>query len=182
VKISIPESSVQSKVLEPSDALHLRAAEGWLELGDDSEAQAELKQISLAARFHPLVLLARWEIFARKQHWEFAHTVAQGLVRLVPDEPKGWINRSAALHAMKRTPEAWQSLLPAAEKFPQNPLIAYNLARYACQLGRFQEANRWLQRAVQMRGGKRLKWIALKDPDLEPLWGGLGSSKPHKSE
>lgn len=131
---------------------------------------AEINHISLQARFHPRVLLARWEIAARQQQWEMAYAIAQGLVVLAPAEPAGWINRSIALHAMKRTPEAWYNLLSAAEKFPQNLVVAYNLACYACQLGKFQEAQTWLRKAEDMDKENKVKWMALKDPDLHGLW------------
>jgi len=165
-------------MLEPPDTHYLRAAEGWLLLGCVTEAQEELQHISLQGRFHPRVLLARWEVSARKQHWELAYVLAQGLVVLAPQEPAGWINRSIALHAMKRTPEAWYNLLPAAEKFPQNVVVAYNLACYASQLGKFSEANQWLQKASEMDKENKVKWMAIKDPDLAPLWQYLGSASP----
>ena len=90
----------KARPIGPPDIHFLRAAEGWLELGDHLEANEELKKISLQCRFHPQVLLVRWEIYAREGHWEFAHTIAHGLVALAPDEPVGWINRSFALHQM----------------------------------------------------------------------------------
>ncbi len=157
-------------MLEPPDTHYLRAAEGWLGLGLVPEAQAELNHLSLQARFHPRVILARWEISARQRQWELAYALAQGLVVLTPDEPAGWINRAIALHAMKRTPEAWYALLPAAEKFPKNTIVIYNLACYASQLGKFQEANQWLRKAEETDHENRVKWMALKDPDLQPLW------------
>jgi tetratricopeptide (TPR) repeat protein len=166
----------EKKVLEPPDTHYLRAAEGWLMLGCVTEAQTELQNISLQARFHPRVLMARYEICARKAHWELAYALAQGLVVLSPQEPAGWINRSIALHALKRTPEAWYTLLPAAEKFPKNVVIAYNLACYGSQMGRFSEANQWLKKATEMDKDNKVKWMAVKDPDLMPLWEYLGKS------
>jgi predicted Zn-dependent protease len=158
------------KQLEPPDCHHLKAAQGWLDLGNPTEANEELKQISLVWRFHPEVLLARWEIYARGEHWEFAYTVAHGMVALMPNDPAGWIKRAVALHHMKRTPEAWQTLLPAAQKFPRNFTVAYDLARYASQLGKFSEAFRWLQHAKQLSEPHKFKEMTRKDPDLEPLW------------
>ena len=157
------------KSIEPPDIHHLKAAEGWLELGNHLEAYEELKKVDVQQRFHPLVLLVRWEIYARGKHWEFAHTIAQGLVALVPDEPRAWINRSFALHQMKRTREAWYDLLPAAEKFPEHPAVAYDLACYACQLGRFDEARKWLDKAIKLGDANKVKVMAMEDPDLQPL-------------
>jgi predicted Zn-dependent protease len=170
VKKSIEETAANRPALEPPDSHHLSAAEGWLLLGNHREANDELKRITLQARFHPDVLLVRWEIYARDQHWEFAHTIAHGMVALTPDEPVGWINRSFALHQMKRTQEAWRSLLPAARKFPNNPTVAYNLACYACQLGLLEESSKWLQKAIATGDAEKIKTLARQDPDLEPLW------------
>jgi len=146
------------------------AARGWLELGNVREAREELKLISLPTRFHPSVLLVRWEIYARDGYWEFAHTIAHGLVAMAPEESKGWINRSIALHALKRTPEAWCSLLTASQKFPKNPVIAYNLACYASQLGHLEDANQWLLKAFKLEPASQLKAASLKDSDIKPLW------------
>ena len=156
--------------LQPPDTHHLSAAEGWLGLGSVVDAHDELKQISLEARFHPNVLRVRWEVYARGGHWEFAHTIAQGLIAFLPDDAAGYINRSMALHQLKRTPEAWHNLLPAALKFPDNSTIALHLARYACQLGHLDEAKAWIKKAVTLDDAGELMSRALKEPDLAPLW------------
>jgi hypothetical protein len=75
-----------------------------------------------------------------------------------------------ALHELKRTPEAWNALLPAALKFPGNSTIAFHLARYACQLGRLDEAKTWIKKAATLDEAGELMSAALKDPDLTPLW------------
>jgi predicted Zn-dependent protease len=160
----------KTRPIGPPDIHFLRAAEGWLDLGDHLEANEELKRISLQCRFHPQVLLVRWEIYARENHWEFAHTIAHGLVALAPDEPVGWVNRSFALHQMKRTVEAWHSLLPAAKKFQRNPTIAYNLACYACQLGSLEESRKWLTKAIEWGDAAKIRLLAQQDPDLRPLF------------
>jgi len=101
---------------------------------------------------------------------EYAYTIAHGMVALVPNEATGWIKRSVALHKLRRTPEAWQSLLPAATKFPENVTILFDLARYACQLGKYSDAFRWLERAKKIADPHSVKQMAKKDPELEPLW------------
>lgn len=156
--------------LQPPDTHYLNAAEGWLGLGAVSEAHEEMKRISLEGRFHPDVLRVRWEVYARGGHWEFAHTIAQGLVAFQPGDPGGFIKRSVALHELKRTPEAWTQLLPAALKFSDNSTIALHLARYACQLGRLEEAKSWLKKAVSLEDAGDVMSRALKEPDLAPLW------------
>ena len=66
--------------------------------------------------------------------------------------------------------EAWHSLLPAAQKFAKNPTIAYNLACYACQLGRLGEARHWFQRAVELGDAQKVRSLGQQDPDLKPLY------------
>jgi len=88
------------KQLEPPDCHHLRAAQGWLDLGDPKEANEELKQISLVWRFHREVLLAGWEIYPRGEHWEFAYPVALAMVAMIPNDPAWLINRYVAFHHM----------------------------------------------------------------------------------
>jgi hypothetical protein len=68
---------------------------------------------------------------------------------------------------------AWDALLPASEQFPKEPIIPYNLACYACQRQRLAEARTWLERAMRVGGREAITLLALKDPDLEPLWGEL---------
>ena len=73
---------------------------------------------------------------------------------------------------MKRTAEAEALLLPALEHFPTESTIPYNLACYACVLGRVEEARRLLERAIEVSGdgGDKVKLAALDDPDLQRLW------------
>jgi hypothetical protein len=44
--------------------------------------------------------------------------IAAAVVKLAPEKSNGWIHRSFALHELKRTDEAFDNLLPAAEQFP----------------------------------------------------------------
>ena len=59
--------------------------------------------------------------------------------------------------------------------------IALHLARYACQLGRLEEAKAWIKKAVSLEDAGDLMSRALKDPDLAPLWPYYGKlSTAHK--
>jgi len=66
--------------------------------------------------------------------------------------------------------KAWAALKPAAEKFPKESLIPFNLSCYACQMQQLDEARVWLKRALEVGGKERIKQQALLDPDLKPLW------------
>ena len=54
---------------------------------------------------------------------------------------------------------------------PKVAIIPYNLACYAAQLGRLDEAMDWLRRAVTAGGdSKGIKGMAMRDDDLKALW------------
>lgn len=155
--------------LGPPDCHHLAAAQGWLELGDERSAEAELAGISVGGQMHPDTLAMRWELLARRRDWKSAHAVAQTALDLAPERPGPWIQRSYALHELKLTQEAYESLCPAVEVFPDETTIAYNLACYCCQLERRDEALSWYERALSTGDAPRIKQMALRDPDLAPL-------------
>jgi len=155
--------------LEHPDGFRLSAAQGWIELGNCQEAIAELDSISPAAQEHPEVIQVRWHIADEEERWDDALVRAEALTRLAPDSPSGCIHRSYCLHELKRTQEAWDQLLPFAEKFPEEWLICYNLACYACQLARLDEAKKWFERAREIGDPREIESLAAEDPDLKPL-------------
>lgn len=147
------------------------AAVGWLELGNRREAAAELRQIRPEFARHPDVLEVWYAIQAEEKDWPAALVTAQSLVECEPDRASGWLHQA---YALRRVPKgglqsAWEALLPAYHKFPDEPTIPYNLACYACQLGQLDEAWRWIERAAVAGGKKRIKQMAMADADLEPL-------------
>jgi len=158
------------KNLPWQDLHHLQAAEGWLGLGSWREANAELEEITPELRFHPSVLRVRWAVYDAGRQWEQAMEVATALVALTPQDPAVWLLRSFALHQMKRTREARDSLAAVVSRFPDYSLMSYNLACYEAVLGNFRRACGWLQRAFGLPAGAQLRAEALEDHDLEPLW------------
>ncbi len=83
---------VTIKPLEPPDSIHLRAAEGWLELGDQIEANEELEKITPQLRVHPDVLELRWQIYAKEKKWEACVDIARAVTKLAPERPGGWVH------------------------------------------------------------------------------------------
>ena len=160
------------KRLAPPDSHYLSAAIGWLGLGLGEDAKGELKLISRANRQHPDVLEVRWAIYAGEGQWGAALVAARKLLSHASDRANGWLHHA---YALRRAPsggleKAWEALKPAAEKFPTEPIIAYNLSCYACQMHQLDEASRWLKRALKIGSKETIKRMALADPDLEPLW------------
>lgn len=152
-----------------ADGMHLRSAEGWIDLGLPEEARAEIEQLPRELREQPVTLMVRWRLHAAAKEWSAAAQVGEMLVERDAANSFGWIHRSFALHEQKKSEEAWDKLLPALEKFPEEELIAYNLACYACQLGRMEEAQTLLRTACKRGKSAEIKARALDDPDLVPL-------------
>jgi len=162
------------KELSAPDLHHLRAAEGWLELGNQIEAFDELERISPQLRVHPDVLELRWQIYAKEKKWEACVDIARAIAKLAPSRPNGWIHLAFSLHELKRTKEAKEVLLPVVDKFPEEPTMRYNLACYECQLGNLEGAKLFLEKAFESGDARQIKLMALHDPDLEPLWKKIG--------
>ncbi len=158
--------------LEPPDTHYFSAAIGWLGLGNVAEAKAELAQLSQAAQKHPEVLEVRWGICAEEKDWQNAVEVARALVEVAPDHSVGWVNRAYALRRVQDggLQAAWDALLPAADRFPRQAIIPFNLACYACQMQQLETARIWLGRAAEISGKDRIRKMAMLEPDLEPLW------------
>lgn len=155
--------------LEPPDSHLVSAASGWIDLGLPEEAERELAQLSPEANLHPQTLAVQWDLFAHLARWEAALAVASRLLEADRNRPTGWINRSYALHGLRRTAEAREALLPAVPLFPSVGVIPYNLACYACQLGKLDEARRWLKQAMIVDGREIVLDRARTDDDLLPL-------------
>ena len=76
--------------LQFPDRHHVQAAEGWLGLGDDREAERELARLGRAASAHPSVMDIRWRIHSARSAWSEALEVARMHVDAAPDNPAGW--------------------------------------------------------------------------------------------
>jgi predicted Zn-dependent protease len=158
--------------LGPPDSHHLDAAIGWLGLGNVNEARAELDLISTAHKNHPAVLEVRWTFCAHEKQWTAALDIALTELVVAPNDASGWLHRAYALRRVPDggLPKAWDALLPAAEKFPKEPVIAYNLSCYACQMQQLDIARHWLKQAMKIGGKDAIRKMALADDDLKPLW------------
>lgn len=150
----------------------MNAALGWLGLNSPADARAELDGIAPAKQSHPAVLETRWLICVHEKNWREALAVAARELQVAPAGSSGWLHRAYALRRVAGggLTQAWDALLPAAEKFSTEPVIAFNLACYACQLNQLDDARAWLQRAIKAGGKDAIEKMALADEDLKPLW------------
>ena len=164
------------KPLLTPDAHHFNAAVGWFELGNRKEARVELEYVSQENQLHPLVLELRWSLDAEDKKWDAALKTAQNIIATLPNDAAGWLHCAYALRRAKSggLEKALAFLEPAAQQFPNEPVIAFNLACYACQLNQLDDARRWLKRASEIGGEKEMRAMALVDDDLKPLWEELG--------
>ena len=111
---------------------------------------------------------------ATEKKWWAAIDIAARQIESDPEDPQGWVNLSYALHRLKRTTEARDSLLRVVDAFAFNANMRYDLARYECQLGRLEQAKAWLEEAFALGDARDMKRVALDDPDLRPLWKNIG--------
>jgi predicted Zn-dependent protease len=159
--------------LTESDKFHIRAAQGWLGLGSHIEADAELDNVTPQLRALPVVLELRFQIYAKATKWDAARDIADAITKQLPDYAGGWLHLAYATRRMTggSVEAAFGVLRPAADRFPQEPTIPYNLACYSCKMGKKKEAWNWLEKAFDIAPNPaELKSMALDDPDLEPLW------------
>ncbi|MEY2409223.1 MAG: hypothetical protein QOF48_1893 [Verrucomicrobiota bacterium] len=157
---------------------------GWLELGNHVEAGEELSRVTPVNLVHPDVLELRWAVCAEGQSWNAAAEVAESLVGVAPERASGWVQHAYSVRRMRGggLEQAEKLLLSAFNKFPKDSVIPYNLACYAAQQGRLDEARDWFWKAVDRDGGlPEMRERALADKDLEPLWTWIGGLKERGS-
>ena len=151
----------------------LNAVAGWLELGNSQEARSELENLPEEARGRAEVLEMRWMVDVAEQDWEKALATAQQFTELFPDNAGGWLHQAYAMRRAKGggLDAAWNFLRPALHRFSDEPVIAYNLACYACQMEQMTQARELLREALRRDPTRnQVKRMALADADLEPLW------------
>jgi tetratricopeptide (TPR) repeat protein len=167
------EAPEVKKRLKAKEQRHLTAALGYCDLEMYQEANDALDEMHPFARLIPEVLVVRTEIYSKLEAWELMRTTALRLTRQLPDEPI-WVHRLA--HATRRAVSVEAAslfLLDAAERFPSDGLIRYNLACYESVLNNFPQAQSWLEEAFTLDNELRL--TALDDEDLQPYWKWMGT-------
>lgn len=151
------------------DAQHLRAAEGWLELGNPGEANQELDHIAVEWRAHPDVLTLRWQIQMRGKKWDACWVIARALTEDSPRDPRGWIALAQTLYYQKRYTEAYDLAISKITSFPEHWPLYYDAACYACLTGRLAQAKQFLQLAMTFGDAADVQRRAAQDPDFAAL-------------
>jgi tetratricopeptide (TPR) repeat protein len=158
--------------LSPSDQIHLEAARGWLGLSDWREANDELDRITPTMRAHPSVLRTRILVCIAAEKWDLMHEIAKTLLLKLPYDGLVCIYAGMALDRLNRTEEAYDLLASGVKRFPNQAQVHYDLACYACKIGRLNEAMSSLERAIDV-SEKDIRQQALDDPALGPIWANI---------
>ena len=157
--------------LSECDSQYVRAAEGWLELGNHSEANEELEKVSASNRAQPEVLMLRWEIYAKAAQWKACEDIARALTVLRPDLSKWWNQLAHSLYKQHRIEDAYKTLGAVSDRFLSSTALSYNMAVYCCSLGKLEEARVWLKKGFEhSTDPDRMKLAALEDPALNGIW------------
>ena len=150
----------------------VRAAEGWLMLGDPGEALAELDRLPDGFRQRLEVLSLHWAACTALKRWDEAWSVANAQWTLHPEVVESWVHRSYAArrHSGGSVAKAFGLLEPALERFPGEPILHYNLACYLAQMGRLEEAWLRFRGALEVGDAIEFRTMGLADEDLRPIW------------
>ena len=93
---------------------------------------------------------------------------------MAPDRVSGWIHKAISVRRANGGgfEKAKALLLEAAQLFPADSTIQYNLACYCAQLGQLDAAQEYLDKSYDLGDAKQIRLMALNDEDLKPLWEG----------
>jgi len=147
---------------------NLRAAQGFLELGDPDSAWEELESIPAEDRAHPVALRLRVYIYREKKRWMEMAEISRHLTEIEPQQAEHWTNRAWAERRHQGIPVAEKTLLHALKHFPNEGILYYNLACYSAVDGRTTEAKSLLSKAIEL--DPEFKELALEDEDLAGIW------------
>lgn len=157
--------------LEPPDQQFFEAAVGYSELGMPLEADAELDKIDPFNRAAPEVIALRIAICHATKKWELMRELAKRLCEFEPQNVQWRVSLAYGTRRAASIEAAKEILLEAEPRFPDEPVIYYNLACYEAQLGDLTNAKKYLKRTFELEP----KWraVALDDEDLKVLWDAL---------
>ena len=150
----------------------LTSASGYFELGMYQAAYDELDDLPADAKASLEVLEFRVEILHKMNAWDLSREVSRFLRSTSPENSQYVIWEAYAARRISGIEAAEKVLLDAMDDHKGEPIIHYNLACYAAQLGKITEAGAHLAKAIEIDPSVRL--MALDDNDLEPLWDNIG--------
>jgi tetratricopeptide (TPR) repeat protein len=171
---TVGETKSEAKPFAREDSLILEWARECLKVGRSLEAGMKLERISSELRKHPEVLKLRYEIFKTEKRWHAALDAAVDYSQVCPDDIAGWLGQAVCLHEMKLSQQALNMLLKVTDRFPEKPMIPFYIALFTTELGRLEQARKWLFKSLEIGDKPKLISLAMNEPDMEPLMHFLG--------
>ncbi len=160
--------------LTAGDQIVLDWATERLESGSTLDAGSKLERLSADARNHPQVLRLKHQIYFAERRWHAALETAKAWAAAQPDDPAPWEAQAASLCELRQFTQAMDLLTPLAERFPGRPELAYKLSQLCAEMGRLEQAQGWLFKALDAGDKHRLVSRVMQDQALEPLIHFLG--------
>jgi tetratricopeptide (TPR) repeat protein len=163
------DAATPHPLLPTDDRIIVDWARECLEAGNTLDAGSKLERISTPHRNHPDVLKLRQEIYFAERRWHAALEAAKAWAAASPNDPAAWEAQAACLGELRLYQQAVNVLLPVANRFARRPELAYRLARLCAEMGRLEESQRWLFKALDAGDKPKLARQALADTALQPL-------------
>lgn len=128
----------------------LSYANGYRELGMFKDSLEELSRLpeELAARVKTLQM--KLAIYFDAKDWQAAECTAKEITLREPDNPGHFANLAFATRRSNSLAEANSILLAAIERFPDEAIIHFNLACYACIEGDLETAKDRLAKSISL--------------------------------
>jgi tetratricopeptide (TPR) repeat protein len=149
----------------------IEAAEGYLELGLQEEALAELDSLPREHQTQSPVLQTRISILLQLRRWREALVLSEQLCSAYPSEGFGFIHAAFCWHELGETHRAKSLLLSGPPSLLDEALYYYNLGCYDAILGNLDQARAYLRASFRLN--KAFREAARQDPDLAVLQGSL---------
>ncbi len=151
---------------------------GYRELGMHTYALKELANLTDEQTQSQTALQMRLAILMDANRWKKALTIARKLHAISPESADTHVNLAFVIRRAHSLKDAQSILINAAEKFPTEAIIPYNLGCYACQNADLDEAKTYLTQAFQL--DTKYIEMAKKDEDLGELKSWVAQKAPEK--
>ena len=142
-------------------------AEGYLLLGLKTEAAEALGEIAHAERDATRVLVMALAVHTERADWADAARIGAVVCGREPQEAGYWIQWAYATRRHHGIEEARTILMRGLGLHPREPMLHFNLACYAAQLGNLDDAREFLETACGLDAN--FVELARTDEDLAPL-------------